>query len=168
MSPRAIPIFLALCVVLLMACNLPSAAITLTAETQPEIPVQLPSETSTSTLALAPFTDTPLPTETPLPSPTPTPENPLVLRTTLCWVGPGAQYDVVSALKEGERIELIGQGSIPDWWIVRNPIYHDPCWAQAQDIQIEPGYDTSSLEIYFPPPTPTPTASSTPTATPTP
>ena len=167
MPLRVVPAFLALCV-LLAACNLPTGTATPSEETQPEAPAQLPSETSTPELALAPFTDTPLPTETPLPSATPTPENPLVLHTTLCWVGPGAQYDVVSALKEGERVELIGKGSIPDWWIVRNPIYHDPCWAQAQDIQIEPGYNTAGLEIYYPPPTPTPTASSTPTATPTP
>lgn len=150
------------------ACNLPNAAITPTAETQPEISVQVPSETPTPVLALAPFTNTALPTETMLPAATPTSENPLVLRTTLCWVGPGAQYDVVSALKEGERIELIGRGSIPDWWIVRNPIYRDPCWAQAKDIQIELGYNTSSLEIYYPPPTPTLTPSPEPTATPTP
>lgn len=167
MSYRIILAFLALGL-LTIACNLPSAAITPTAETQSVAPVQLPSETPTPVVALAPFTDTPLPTETPLPSMTPTPENPLVLRTTLCWVGPGAQYEVVSALKEGERVELLGQGSIPDWWIVRNPIYRDPCWVQAKDLQIEPGYDISGLQTYYPPPTPTLTPSLTPTATPTP
>ena len=167
MSFRIVPACLALCL-LFTACNLPSAANTPIPETQSEAPVQLPSETPTPNLILAPFTDTPLPTETPLPSMTPTPENPLVLRTTLCWVGPGAQYDVVSALKEGERVELLGQGSISDWWIVRNPIYRDPCWVQAKDIQIEPGYDVSGLQIYYPPPTPTLTPSLTPTATPTP
>jgi uncharacterized protein YgiM (DUF1202 family) len=167
MSFRIVPAFLALCL-LVAACNLPSAANTPTPETQAEAPVQLPPETPTPDLALAPFTDTPLPTETPLPSMTPTPENPLVLRTTLCWVGPGTQYEVVSALKEGERVELLGQGSIPDWWIVRNPIYRDPCWVQAKDLQIEPGYDVSGLQIYYPPPTPTLTPSLTPTATPTP
>ncbi|MFL7871953.1 MAG: hypothetical protein AB8I58_24200 [Anaerolineales bacterium] len=167
MSSRIILVFLVLCL-LATACNLPSTTNTPTPETQPEVPVQSPSETPTPDLVLAPFTDTPLPTETPLPSATPTPGNPLVLRATLCWVGPGAQYDVVSALKEGERVELIGKGSIPDWWIVRNPIYKDPCWVQAQDLQIEPGYNISGLETYYPPPTPTFTPSLTPTATPTP
>lgn len=167
MSFRIILASLALCLIAI-ACNLPGAATTPTPETQLEAPVQLPTETPTLDLALGPFTDTPLPTETPLPSMTPTPENPLVLRTTLCWVGPGAQYEVVSALKEGERVELLGQGSIPDWWIVLNPIYRDPCWVQAKDLQIEPGYDTSGLQTYYPPPTPTFTPSLTPTATPTP
>jgi uncharacterized protein YgiM (DUF1202 family) len=159
--------FLAMCLVL-TACNLPSTTNTPSSVTQSETPPQLPSETPTLVLALVPFTDTPLPTETPLPPATSTPENPLVLHTTLCWVGPGAQYDVVSALKEGERVELLGQGSLSGWWIVRNPIYHDPCWVQAQDLQIEPGYDISRLQTFYPPPTPTFTPSSTPTATPTP
>jgi uncharacterized protein YgiM (DUF1202 family) len=164
---RIILAFLALCLVL-TACNLPSTINTTTSEPQLPTSIQLPTETATPDLALVPFTDTPLPTETPLPTATSTPQNPLVLHTTLCWVGPGARYDVVSALKEGERVELLGQGNIGGWWIVRNPIYRDPCWVQAQDLQIEPGYDISGLQIYYPPPTPTFTPSSTPTATPTP
>jgi hypothetical protein len=92
-----------------------------------------------------------------------------VLETTLCWKGPGAQFEVVSALKKDERVELIGQASIPGWWIVDNPIYHDPCWAQAAHLQIEPGYNTSTLPFYTPPPTPTstPTDTRTPTTAPT-
>jgi hypothetical protein len=167
MSLRIVLAFLALCLIL-AACNLPNVTNIPVPETQPGTLLQQPSETATPDLALVPFTDTPLPTETPPPPATPTPENPLVLHTTLCWVGPGAQYDVVSALKEGERVELLGQGSIAGWWIVRNPIYHDPCWVQSQDLQIEPGYNISGLQTFYPPPTPTFTPSSTPTATPTP
>lgn len=111
--------------------------------------------------------ETPVPTETPLPSPTPTPSDPLVLRATLCWVGPGNQYEVVSALKEGERVPLLGKGSIADWWIVRNPIYRDPCWVQARDLQVDPGVDVAALQVYYPPPTPTYTPSETPLPTPT-
>jgi hypothetical protein len=91
-----------------------------------------------------------------------------VLETTLCWKGPGAQFEVVSALKKDERVELVGQASISGWWIVDNPIYHDPCWAQAGHLQIEPGYNTSALPLYTPPPTPTatPTDTRTPTTVP--
>jgi hypothetical protein len=111
--------------------------------------------------------DTPIPTATLLPSDTPTPQDPLVLRATLCWVGPGTQYDVVSALKEGERVPLLGKGSIPDWWIVRNPIYRDPCWVQARDLQVDAGVDGGALQVYYPPPTPTYTPTETPLPTPT-
>jgi hypothetical protein len=95
--------------------------------------------------------------------------NPLVLETILCWEGPGAKFEVVSALKKDERVELIGRASIAGWWIVDNPIYHDPCWAQAEYLQIESGFNTSALPVYTPPPTPTstPTNTRTPTLAPT-
>jgi hypothetical protein len=159
-----------LLVILLGACNTPTAtqegldpqdtiatwvAASLTAQAAP---APIPSATPVPTDIKTP---TPAPTATEA-LPVSTPQNPLVLETTLCWQGPGAQYVVVSALKKGERVELIGQGSIPGWWIVDNPIYHDPCWAQAKDLQIEPGYDTSGLEIYKPPPTPMPPDTPTP------
>jgi uncharacterized protein YgiM (DUF1202 family) len=88
----------------------------------------------------------------------------------LCWQGPGPKYEVVSALTKGSRVKLLGQGSISGWYIVRNPIYHDPCWVQQTDLQIEPGTDLLSLQIFNPPPTYTPTQpppTSTPTVTPT-
>lgn len=158
--------------ILLGACNLPGAVQEL-GEAQVAVATRV-AASLTARAALAPSA-TPLPagTATPFPTavqalPTSTPQDPLVLQTTLCWQGPGAQYEVVSALKVDERVELIGQGSLSGWWIVDNPIYHDPCWVQAKDLYIEPGYVLSGLEIYYPPPTPTFTPVDTPTPTPTP
>lgn len=174
MHPRNLRITPALLfIILLGACNMPGpveatpdlvatwVAATLTAmPANTPVPVATASPAASATLDLPPA-----PTETPLP--TSTPQNPLVLETVLCWKGPGAQFEVVSALKKDARVEIIGQASIPGWWIVDNPIYHDPCWAQAAALQIEPGYNTSTLPVYTPPPTPTPTATitRTPTAT---
>jgi uncharacterized protein YgiM (DUF1202 family) len=138
---------------LLQACNLPSGA---------------PVTPTLTTPSLAPGSPTFAPTITDTPAPTATPQNPLVLRDTLCWVGPGPQYDVVSALKTNTRVELIGRGTVTGWWVVTNPIYKDACWVKAADVQIEPGFDTSTLKLINPPPTPTPTPSQTPTPTPTP
>ena len=159
---------------LLGACNLPGGG-------KEQVKAQDTVATWVAASLTAQAAPAPLPSATAMPAesatlpptatealPTATPQNPLVLAATLCWEGPGAQYEVVSALKGGERVELIGQGSIAGWWIVNNPIYHDPCWAQAKDLQIEPGYDTSALKIYYPPPTPTSTPVDTPTPTPTP
>ncbi|MGB7872852.1 MAG: hypothetical protein WBL25_00605 [Anaerolineales bacterium] len=158
--------------ILLSACNLPGD----NEEAQDEVSTWV-ATTLTAQAALAPIPTSTLIPEvdvTMAPSPiateillTSTPQNPLVLETTLCWKGPGVQYEVVSALKKDERVELIGQGSISGWWIVDNPIYHDPCWAQAKDLLIEPGYNIVTLPIYTPPPTPTSTPTNTPTATPT-
>lgn len=80
-------------------------------------------------------------------------------------MGPGNAYPVVSAVKSGARVELIGVGSIAGWFIIRNPIYHDPCWIEAKDLQIDPRYDVSQLQIYNPPPTPGPTETPIPTPT---
>ena len=175
MRPRNILITISLfLVVVLGACNLPVA--TEEGQSPQDIAATWAAATLTALEAsvLVPSA-TPVPAENPTPTqtatdaaPTATPQNPLVLETTLCWKGPGDQYEVVSALKKDERVELIGQGSITGWWIVNNPIYHDPCWAQARDLQIEPGYNTAALPIYTPPPTPTSTPSDTPTPTSTP
>lgn len=170
-------IFSLLMLVLLSACNLPNSneeeapqdtIATWVAKTLTAQAVSVPISTSTPVPEVG-VTLAPIPSATEL-LPTSTPQNPLVLETTLCWKGPGTQFEVVSALKKDERVELIGQGSLAGWWIVDNPIYHDPCWAQAKDLRVEPGYNTAALPIYTPPPTPTstPTNTATPTATNTP
>lgn len=100
-------------------------------------------------------------------TPGPTPQNPLVIKSTLCWLGPGPAYEVVSALKIGTRVTLLGRGSISGWWVVRNPIYRDPCWVEASAIRIEPGFSLANLQTFFPPPTATPTPTATPDFTPT-
>jgi hypothetical protein len=144
-----------------LACSLPSRIF-------PTATVTIASASVTPSVSVAePLTFTPLPTFVELPSMTPTPRNPLVLRATLCWEGPGPVYPVVSALKKDERVVLLGRGSVAGWWVVDNPIYHDPCWVMASDLQIDPGLDTSNLRIFNPPPTPTPTPTNTPTITPT-
>jgi hypothetical protein len=102
------------------------------------------------------------------PAVTPVQQGPLVTIDSLCWVGPGNQYEVVSAIRTGTHVELLGRGTIAGWYIVRNPIYHDPCWVQATSLQIDPAFDLTGLPYFSPPPTPTPTPTNTPTNTKTP
>jgi hypothetical protein len=157
-----------------LACNVPGAggtdqSVTAVIESAVAQASTLVVQTSVLPNPQPPRAATPTPqANTPLPSATATPGDPLVLRATLCWVGPGTQYEVVSALKEGERVPLLGKGSIPDWWIVKNPIYRDPCWAQASDLQVDPGVNLEALQVYYPPPTPTYTPTETFTPSPTP
>jgi len=115
-------------------------------------------------------TQPPLPSSTTPPQISPTPQNPLVVKASLCWQGPGPVYEVVSAVKQGERVTLLGRGSIAGWWIIDNPIYHDPCWVMADVLQFDTGFNISGLKVFNPPPTPTPTSTKTPlpTATNTP
>lgn len=156
--------------IFLQACNLPAAASSPTPDMVATLVVLTFSAVQTAATVSVPPPVEPEPaiTETSLPTFTPTPQNPLVLKTTLCWAGPGAAYEVVSALKQNERVELLGQGSLAGWWIVKNPIYRDPCWVLASDLQLDPNMDVTNLKIYYPPPTPTYTPVPTVTYTPTP
>src|SRR5687767_4469293 len=144
MRKSLLGIFPILLILVQLACNLPSST---------------SLQTSTPTAASSVSTETATPTavsaEPATITPTPTPQDPLVLRATLCWFGPGPKYLTVSALKVNERVKLLGRGSISGWYIVENPIYHDPCWVQESELQIEPGTDLASLRIFNPPPTPT-------------
>lgn len=149
----------------ILACNLPRATATSSAPTETATPIVNAALADTPTLEPAP-TSAPQMTETA--SPTPVPQDPLVARAALCWWGPGPVYEVISSLKEGIRVKLVGRGSVPGWLLVDNPTYHVPCWVQDIYLQIDPGTDFAALPIFTPPPTPTPTASLIPTRTPTP
>lgn len=104
------------------------------------------------------------PTNTNIPSAIVTANSPVVISDTLCWLGPGPSFVVSSSILTGTSVVLLGQGSLPGWWIVSDPIYHDPCWVYKQDLEIDPNYDLSNLQTFYPPSTPT----LMPTLTPTP
>lgn len=153
MRKPGLAIIPAMLIVVQLACNLPQASGASTI-----VPVPQPEQATEPPVAAAPATETPTVTAT-LP-----PQDPLVLRSTLCWRGPGDLYVVVSGLKQGDRAKLLGKGSIPGWFILENPTYHDPCWVRASDVQIDPSVDLLSLKIYSPPPLkPTKTPKPTPT-----
>ena len=154
-----------------LACNMPQAT-----SSQPATPVinpVNPVNPGNPTSQVQPplpieFTETPTPTPTSTNTLQPTLQKPLVLKTTLCWVGPGTKYEVVSGLKQGENVEVIGRGSIEGWLIIRNPTYHDPCWVQASDLQVDASFDINALQVYNPPSIPTKTPKPTPIPSPIP
>ncbi len=112
------------------------------------------------TQTAAAFSPTPPPTETPTPLPTATPTiavtdtpehvNPLVLNFTGCYFGPGGNSTLESNISKGKRVELLGVGSEPGWYIVRNPYFHRPCWIAASDLSIDKGIDLSALPVMTP------------------
>jgi hypothetical protein len=159
----------------LTACNLPSSEATPTPDSAATyVALTLSAiETSNASIPTAEaLTDTPTPppTETGTPTPIPTPQNPLVLKDALCWQGPGPVYEVVSSVKKDARVEILGRGSSGGWWIIRNPIYKDPCWLMGDVLQFDTGFNVSGLKVFDPPPTPTltPRPTNTPTNTPLP
>jgi hypothetical protein len=95
--------------------------------------------------------------------PAPAAQKPEIVNSTLCWVGPGGKYEVVSSLSKGQTVEVIGRGNTDGWIIIKNPIYTDPCWVQAFDIKLDPNLDIKSLQIFYPPAPPTKIPPPTPT-----
>jgi hypothetical protein len=152
----------------LVGCNYPTAISTQDVMAS-LVAATLTAVGSVSTVGQEAATDiaatTPVPSQTNPPPSTPTPGNPLVIHDALCSVGPGNVYDVVSSVKTGTKVELIGVGSVPGWYIITNPIYHDPCWIASANLQIDPNYNLSALKVFNPPSTPTPTSSDTPVPT---
>jgi len=155
--------------VMMMACSLPVAASrpdltgtmvaatifalqTDAAATQTQLVVEIPTSAAT-----------PMPTITLTPSITPTPQNPVVIALTLCLTGPGKAYNVVSSIKSGTEVQLLGVGSVAGWYVIENPVYHDRCWIESTGLRIDSGTNIASLQVFNPPPTPGPRATITPT-----
>ena len=108
----------------------------------------------------------PAPVNTNTVAPPPAAQKPEIINSTVCWIGPGNKYEVVSSLSKGQSVEVIGRGDTNGWIIVKNPIYKDPCWMQAFDIKLDPSVDIKSLQIFYPPVPPTKTPLPLPSPTP--
>ena len=105
---------------------------------------------STPTLTPRPkSTATSLPTMTPTAGP---PKPPIVINFAGCWRGPGPNYVLVSNISKGQRVELIGIGSVAGWYVIINPYFHQACWIQAADLSIHVGTDLSKLSVMTPSP----------------
>ena len=113
-----------------------------------------------SVLTLTAGAPTPLPSSTPLPpatiTPTSTPQPPTVRHHAACWFGPGSAYNLESNITKGKQVQILGVGSLPGWYIIRNPYFLQPCWIQAADLNIDPGMDLSQYPIVTPYPLRTP------------
>jgi len=101
----------------------------------------------------ATITPTPNPTDTATVTPTSSKPKPtVVLNFTGCLYGPGPTYTLESNISKGKRVEILGLGSVPGWYIIFNPYFHKPCWMRATDLQIDPIRDLSKLPVMTPGP----------------
>lgn len=90
-------------------------------------------------------------------TPTPDEEGPRVLADTLCWLGPGSAYDVVSALRVGTSVEVLGVGWGGSWLIVVHPQFPDvTCWVPIEAVEL-PDPVVLPDKVFSIPPTPTST-----------
>ena len=119
--------------------------------------IQYMQEMLTQTAAAAsptplPVTDTPIPTETPTPEPT---EQKPLKRTEIkvftgCYYGPGPEYTLDSNISAGRKVDIVGIGSVPGWYVIINPYFHKQCWVNADDLEIDPARDLSTLPVMTP------------------
>jgi uncharacterized protein YraI len=122
------------------------------------------------------MTTTPTPTFTATPTlMTTTPEDALASADTdlNCRYGPGVDYDIVDALREGETSPVIGVNEERTWYLIAGPQGSIQCWVLAAYVTLN--RDISQYPVYPAPPlpdtdTPTPTITHTlfiPSETPT-
>jgi hypothetical protein len=122
--------------------------------------VQLAAVMQTGTAAAS--SPTPLPaTVTPTPSPTDTPtlepttgpaKRPAILKFTGCYYGPGPEYGLDSNISENKKVEIVGIGSTPGWYVIINPYFHKQCWVAASDLYVDSAMDLSALPVMTPKP----------------
>ena len=112
---------------------------------------------ASSPTASATFTPKATPTQTATITPTSAPPKPpLVVNFAGCWRGPSPSYVLVSNISKGQRVDLIGIGSVPGWYVIINPYFHQACWIQAVNLSIHVGTDMTKYPIMTPSPLATP------------
>jgi len=103
-----------------------------------------------------PPTDTPTPSFTDTPAVTPTktapPKRPVVMEFTGCWTGPGDTYTLISNIDPKKYVDVIGIGSVPGWYVIRNPYFHNPCWIEIAHLKIDPNMNFSIFPVMTPGP----------------
>jgi len=126
------------------------------------IAVQLAAEMLTQTAAA--YTPTPPPSPTPLPATaTPIPTNTSepatdssIIRIEVldgkpeCWSGPDNSFTFISVINGPKTVRLLGIGSLPGWYVIKNPYFGSPCWLPASAVEIDPAVDLSSLPVINP------------------
>ncbi len=119
--------------------------------------VQMASEMLTQTVAA--YSPTPPPsTATTIPTVTPTVEPTkdasikivIVVNNVPCWFGPGESYGLESYISATKKVELLGIGSVPGWYVIMNPYFHQACWVAAADVQLDPAMDISVFPTITP------------------
>lgn len=108
----------------------------------------------------------PPPTATEIPVFTATPEGPptdkpapkpaAVIAVAGCWTGPGDSYTLISNIEPNangrKNIIILGTGSEPGWYVIRNPYFNNPCWIREENLAIDPIMDMNQFPVMTPGP----------------
>lgn len=90
----------------------------------------------TPTAQAVPPTATPQPaptsTETPAPTATPLPPVLMVGGDIPCYAGPGIDYEILSTISIGMKMEVLSKDSAGEYWIVKSPAGDGQCWVESR------------------------------------
>lgn len=157
-------VFVSSAVLIITACA-PQAPATPTVDVVGTTSAQLAAEMMTGTAGAV--TPTPLlPTETPTPEASNTPDVPTekpaispprLIANTGCWTGPGDSYTLISNIETREstgklQVTILGIGSEPGWYVIRNPYFNNPCWVAAENMEVDPNMDMNQFRMMTPGP----------------
>jgi hypothetical protein len=137
------------------ACT-PQTPVPPTVDTISTIAMQLASQMLTETVAAysptpPPATDTPVPTATEtLPPTVAVTSIPEVVGQSPCYTGPGDSYALTSNISDTKKVEIVGVGSVPGWYIINNPYFGSTCWISADHLKLDPNSDFSNLPVISP------------------
>jgi hypothetical protein len=97
---------------------------------------------------------TPVPTLTPTETLTPEPTAPLKRPVTTafapCRTGPGPQYLHITNIAPKKYVTLVGVGSVPGWYVIRDPYFRHICWIEAIYLKLDPRMNTSAYPVMTP------------------
>jgi hypothetical protein len=103
----------------------------------------------TPSITLTPA-ETPTPTETLVFEATQPPKRPVVTAFADCRAGPGPQYTHITNISPKKYVNLIGVGSVPGWYVIRDPYFRNICWIEASYLKFDPRMDTSKYPVMTP------------------
>ncbi len=137
-APKATPP--AVDVVGTRAVELAVVMLTQTVAAYSPTPSPLPTLTSTPV-----FTETPSITATPAAT-----TMPKVVGPAPCYTGPGPSYELTSNISDFKDVEMIGVGSVPGWYVIKNPYFYSACWIAAENLKLEVDFNLSAYPTITP------------------
>jgi hypothetical protein len=146
---------------ILSACSLQATPTAPPVDIAGTIAVQLASQMLTQTVAAYSPTPPPTPSATPTIELTATPSVPAGTSIPMvvalpgsdavsCYAGPNTSGPLTSHINTPKKVEFLGVGSVPGWYVIRNPYFRSPCWIKVENLQLGSDFDISAYPTIKP------------------
>jgi len=75
---------------------------------------------------------------------------PKVVGPAPCYTGPGPGYELTSNISDFKDVEMIGVGSVPGWYVIKNPYFYSACWIATENLKLEVDFNLSAYPTITP------------------